>query len=142
MRPFTLKLERSAPSLVRALQLLETLVFALNTLSGVLAAVPYSLATYVAVCVSVSTTISSVVEYHQLPRLVPATNAALRDVHNLLTWWASLSMVDRRTRAAKHHAVSTLERAAFSLVTAVTLEAKGTDGGGESVAEREEDKAS
>lgn len=41
---------------------------------------------------------------------VTATNAALSDVHNLLTFWAGLSMVDRRTRNTKFHIVSTIER--------------------------------
>ena len=52
---------------------------------------------------------------------MPAINIALRDVHNLLTWWSSLSMVDRRTRAIKHRIVSTVEGAALSIVTAVIV---------------------
>lgn len=41
---------------------------------------------------------------------VAANNAALSEVHNLLTYWAGLSMVDRRTRQTKFHVVATLER--------------------------------
>ena len=47
-----------------------------------------------------------------------ATNGALRDVHNLLVWWAGLSMVDRRTRFTKYHVVSTLERCLLSTAAA------------------------
>lgn len=121
VRPFALRLEQRAPRIVRTLLLLESAIFLTNTLAGILALLPYGLTAYVSICVTVSTTFSSIIEYHQLQRLVPATNAALRDVHNMLTWWAALSMVDRRTRLAKQHAVSVLENAGLSLVAAVTL---------------------
>jgi hypothetical protein len=121
VRPFALRLEQHAPAIARRLQLLESTVFLVNTASGVLAVLPGTLATYVAICVTISATISAIIEYHNLPRRVPALNTALRDVHNLLTWWAGLTLVDRRTRLAKQHMVSTLEAASLSLITAVTV---------------------
>ena len=58
------------------------------------------------------------IEFHNLQAQVTAANGALREVHNLLVWWAGLSMVDRRTRFTKFHVVSTLERCLLSTVAA------------------------
>ena len=99
---------------------------------------PGTLATYVAICVTISATISAIIEYHNLPRRVPALNTALRDVHNLLTWWAGLTLVDRRTRLAKQHMVSTLEAASLSLVTAVTVKPTKDAASGQAMQEGEE----
>ena len=119
VRTFAVRLENYAPTCARRLQLLESAVFLVNTAGGILAVLPGTLATWVAITVTISATLSALQEYHNLPRLVPALNTALRDVHNLLTWWSALSLIDRRTRTAKHHMVSTLEAASLSGAHAV-----------------------
>ncbi|KAL1524658.1 hypothetical protein AB1Y20_019545 [Prymnesium parvum] len=106
------KRQASAQS-IRILQLLEVLVFISNSLGAVLALTSVGrvpLATFVALSVSFASVFSSMIEYHNLQQQVSATNAAVSDVHNLLTFWAGLSMVDRRTRHTKYHVVSTVER--------------------------------
>lgn len=36
----------------------------------------------------------------------------------MLVWWSSLSIVDRRTRSTKSHAVTIIEKAVFDLAAA------------------------
>ena len=121
VRPFVASLEKSAPRLARTLQLLEVLVFVSNALGAVLAVIvvgDMSLANFVAVTVALGAIFSSMIEYHNLQPQVIASNCALRETHNLLVWWAGLSMVDRRTRFTKHHVCSTLERCLLSTIAA------------------------
>ena len=121
VRPYAAHLEKLAPRLSRRLQALELLVFVCNTAGAVLAIIEVgatSLATFVAITVALAATFSSVIEFHNLQAQVTAANGALREVHNLLVWWAGLSMVDRRTRFTKFHVVSTLERCLLSTVAA------------------------
>jgi len=90
-----------------------------------------SLATFVAISVAFAATFSSMIEYHNLQAQVTATNGALRDIHNLLVWWAGLSMVDRRTRFTKYHVVGTLERCLISTVAAeaaAVMQGESADG--------------
>lgn len=134
VRPFVAHLEKSAPRLARTLQVLEVLVFVSNSLGAVLAIIvvgDMSLANFVAVTVALSAIFSSMIEYHNLQLQVTASNGALRETHNLLVWWAGLSMVDRRTRFTKHHVCSTLERCLLSTIaaeSAAVIQSSGGDG--------------
>jgi len=135
VRPFVASLEKSAPRLARTLQLLEVLVFVSNSLGAVLAIIvvgDMSLANFVAVTVALSAIFSSMIEYHNLQLQVTASNGALRETHNLLVWWAGLSMVDRRTRFTKHHVCSTMERCLLSTIAAESAAViqSGTSGDG------------
>jgi len=144
VRPVAAHLEKSAPKLNRRLQTLNVLVFISNSVGAVLAIITVgttSLATFVAISVALGATFSSVVEYQNLTAQVTATNGALCDVHNLLVWWAGLSMVDRRTRFTKHHIISTLERCLLSTVAAKASavltgdNAQGATGGSDAAAQ-------
>jgi len=134
VRPYAAHLEKQAPLLSRRLQLLDLLVFMCNSAGAILAVVVVdttSLATFVAISVAFAATFSSMIEYHNLQAQVTATNGALRDIHNLLVWWAGLSMVDRRTRFTKYHVVGTLERCLISTVAAeaaAVMQGESADG--------------
>ena len=47
-----------------------------------------------------------------------AANAGVRDLQNMLTWWSAQSLVDRRTRHAKAHAVGVVESALLAFTCA------------------------
>ena len=92
-----------------------------------------SLANFVAVSVAIASTLSSIIEFHNLQARVTATNGALRETHNLLVWWAGLSMVDRRTSYTKQRVVSTLERCMLLTVAAeaaAVVSSDSADGAG------------
>jgi hypothetical protein len=57
--------------------------------------------------------------------------AGIHDLQNLRTWWDSLSVIDRRTRMAKNHAVMVLEQAVLNQAMARTSETAfvGNQGG-------------
>jgi ABC-type multidrug transport system fused ATPase/permease subunit len=123
VRPLASRFEQQGPKLNQTQQALEVLVFLFQALGAGLAVITIgttSLASFVAVSVAVASIFASMLEYHNLQARVQATNNSLRDVHNLITWWGSLSIVDRRTRHSKHHVVSVMERAIISTIAADT----------------------
>ena len=136
VRPYVSHLEKVAPQLARKLQVLEILVFLANSAGAILALIvvgTISLANFVAVSVAIASTLSSIIEFHNLQARVTATNGALREMHNLLVWWAALSMVDRRTSYTKHRVVSTLERCMLLTVAAeaaAVVSSDSADGAG------------
>lgn len=109
-------LERRSPVLARHLQLLEFFAQTMTSASAILALVGF--AQWVAIPISVATLTHSIIEYYDLPQQVTVNNNSLRDVHNLMTWWNSLSMIDRRSRHAKAHAAGVLEGAILASVSA------------------------
>jgi len=134
VRPLAARFETEAPHLNRVLQCLEVVTFVANSSGAVLAVITIgtiSLSSFVAITVAFASMFSSMIEYHNLQARVSATNAALRDAHNLLTWWGSLSMVDRRTRRSKYHIVSTMERCVLSTVQAMAAVASASGDAGE-----------
>ena len=42
----------------------------------------------------------------------------MRDTNNLMLWWESLTLVDRRTRSCKHKIVTVVETSLKNYVTA------------------------
>ena len=79
--------------------------------------------------VALSAIFSSMIEYHNLQLQVTASNGALRETHNLLVWWAGLSMVARRTSYTKRSVVSTLERGRRSTVAGEAAAGESEDVG-------------
>ena len=123
-RKISIYLENRAPILSRQLQTLEFFANLMNAVSAVLALV--GLTQWVAISVAFSTLIFSAIEYWSLHEQTSANNSALTQVHNLLTWWQSLSMIDRRTRSARTRAVTILEGAMLSSVAANTAAPKAS----------------
>ena len=62
---------------------------------------------------------------------VAACNSALRDINRLLTWWESLSMIDRRSRHSRAHAVQTCENAILTAISSRTTAVSNSEDQGE-----------
>ena len=73
--------------------------------------------------VAVAVGINNVIEYYALRPQLDAANSGIRDVQNMLTWFSSQSLVDRRTRQSKSHAVAVVEQA----IVGLTMARCGTD---------------
>ena len=116
--PLIANVEATAPMLANLQQGFEILAFFLNTVGGALAA--FSLVEWVALSVSCSTVASSVLDYFNVSSRVVAYNAAVQDLHNMLTYWNGMSMIEHRTRACKEHVVNVAESASLSLIAAST----------------------
>ena len=91
---------------------------------------------WIAVTVAVASVSMAFLDYFYIPSQLAATNKALEDCHNLLLYWDSLSLVQRKTRAVKSKVCSTVEGAVLGLCQARTgvssaLPTEGDDGGGE-----------
>jgi hypothetical protein len=94
-------LTRNAPQIL-------TFVF---TSSGAIMAIPaFRAAQWVAITVALGTATTSIVDYFQLKIDRDTRNNNLAEYQNLMTWWDSLSIIDKRTKAAKEKAVGTIEK--------------------------------
>ena len=89
--------------------------------------------------VTLSFTITSIVDFYRLPEKVDATNEALRELTCLKAYYTSLDQVAQRSESTLEHVVEVTEAAQLSLVMAITTRANegGTgSGGGSGGAER------
>lgn len=127
-RKLSIYLEKRAPVLEKQLSFLELFAQISTSASAVLALV--GLAQWVAIPISIATLTHSIIEYFSLSEQVSVNNSALRDVQNLLTWWDSLSMLDRRSRHARARAAAVLEGAILASVSANASSSQPTAKGG------------
>jgi hypothetical protein len=111
-------LERMAPWKARKLQLLEFISLGAQASGAVLAVVGFS--EWVATVVAVSIVFQSLMDYFFLSPQVTAVNDALQQVHNLLSWWDSLSLIQRKSRSVKSRAAQVVETAVLTVVAART----------------------
>merc|ERR1711904_7509 len=110
-----------APKLSWQVHCLEVLGFSITSVGTVLAF--FRLFEWVVFVVAVGTVVNNFTQYLALDARLAAVNRAVRDLQNLFTWWDALSIVDRRTRRAKDHAVRTCEGAVLNEVTMWTRSA-------------------
>ena len=104
-KPITLAYEFQTPAFSHKLTVLEIVSFLLTS-SGAIIAVPgIDLGTWVAITVALSTGVSSYIDYYQLRNERDTRNHSLSEFQNLMTWWESLSIIDKRTKTAKAKAV-------------------------------------
>jgi len=112
VHPTMVELKRLSWSHERVVYLLEMLRL-LATMGAVLAALLQK-AMLVTLVVAFVASITHVLDYHQFTARLQAVNAALGDLRNLMTWWESLDMVEKRMRPVKEHLVEVTEAAARS----------------------------
>ena len=133
VRPYVEYLERRAPIMSCRGLILEHVAMIMNSTGAVLALFNGE---YIAITVAVASVSMAFLDYFYIPSQLAATNKALEDCHNLLLYWDSLSLVQRKTRAVKSKVCSTVEGAVLGLCQARTgvssaLPTEGDDGGGE-----------
>ena len=118
VRPITDTIEKRAPTMSRRFNALEGLGLIANTSGAVLAII--ELADWVAITVAIASVSMALNDYFYIPSQLAATNRAVQDLHNLLVWWDSLSLVQRKTRAVKLRCASTVEGAVLALCASRT----------------------
>jgi len=126
-KPLTDYYEKATPVWARRLGRLESLGFVLTSMGAVLAVPGINLGSWVAITVAMSTAVNATVEYFQLKTERDTRNATLGDFQNLMTWWESLSIIDKRTNKAKLRALNTVEKGILLLVERRAGAAFGTD---------------
>ena len=128
--------ERTAPWKALTQQVIEILVFSVNSSGSLLVGVSEEgeLVPYVAITVAIAAVLTSYLEFSRLAKQVEAYNTAEKDIHNMINRWNSMTRTERRTRATIQEVVSVVEGAmeliAISLTDAIPS-AKESAGGGE-----------
>ena len=115
-KPLTTAFESQTPSISRLLSSLEILTFLLTSAGAVLAVPGIDAGSWVAITVAMSTAVTSYIEYFQLRVERDTRNNSLSEFQNMLTWWDSLSIIDKRTKSAKEKALGTIENGSLMLV--------------------------
>jgi len=96
----------------------EYAALAANTTGAILAVL--GKADWVAITVAIASVAMQFQDYFYIPRQLEETNRAFHDIHNLLTYWDSLSLVQRKTPATKRLCAGQLESTILALVAAKT----------------------
>uniref|UniRef100_A0A7S3X487 SMODS and SLOG-associating 2TM effector domain-containing protein n=3 Tax=Emiliania huxleyi TaxID=2903 RepID=A0A7S3X487_EMIHU len=115
-RPMAHHFENVAPKLSKVLQLLELLAI-LSTSSAAILGI-FRLPDWVALPIAISTFFSALIAYFNLYQRTAVCNAAVKDLHGLLTKWEGLSLVNRRTRQMKAEAVDITESSYIAVIIA------------------------
>lgn len=118
VRPIVDYLEGRAPVMSQRFNGLEGGYLIASTTGAVLAII--GLADWVAVSVAIASTAMALNDYFYVPAQLGATNRALGQCHNLITWWDSLSLVQRKTRAVKLQCATTVEGSLLEMCNART----------------------
>ena len=117
-RPICSMLEELAPWKARQLQLLEFISLGAQAAGAVLAVIGFS--EWVATVVALSIIFQSLMDYFFLNSQVVALNEALQQMHRLLSWWDSLSLIQRKSRSVKSFAADVVESAVLTITAART----------------------
>jgi len=123
MKPLMKHFEAKSPKhnlYLRALNLISALLNAV--IVGMAVPRDLNIGHWLTACVSCKVLVLNVIDYKNYAVQLRALNSGVKELQNLLTWWESLSVIDRRTRQAKTQAVVTVEQAVLKAFTARTGE--------------------
>ena len=104
--------------MARRSNLLEFSVISLQTAGSILAVIGQT--DWIVVTVALSSQCMAIIDYFYIPSQLAATNKALEDAHNLISWWDSLSLVQRKTRSCKRKCADAIENAVLNICNART----------------------
>ena len=120
----------------RRFNTLDFIVMFANAGGTLLAVFGYS--DLIAITVAVASVAMALTDYFYIPMQLTASNRALNEMHNLLLWWDSLSLVQRKRPDAKLRCADVCEgsvlalcEARTSVSSALPSEEGGGEGGGE-----------
>jgi hypothetical protein len=111
--PLVCKYKEEAPKVNRIFTALELISFSFTSFGALLAVL--NLAEWVAITVAIAGALQSAVARSGLRARRDQLNVNISILHNLLTWWDSLTIVERRTLAAREKIVLTTEDCVLSL---------------------------
>lgn len=129
VRPVSSWFEKRATLMAKRSQQLETFGLLLNSGGAVLAIMEYG--DYISITVSLASTCLALTDYFYVPNQITATNKAVQDCHNLISWWDSLSLVQIKRSATTKKLVETLEGAILDVVQSRTMVSPKLPGQGE-----------
>ena len=118
VRPYVSYLEKRAPTMASRSNFCEALELLANTSGAILAVLDMS--NWVAATVAVASVAMGLTSYFYIPAQLGATNSELSNCHNLLNWWDSLSLVQRKKPSVRLKCASTCEGAILTLCQART----------------------
>lgn len=118
--------EKLAPKLSRSLAVLRVLLILATSINAVLAIMPEK--RWIAAIVAVTVCMETIMKDQMLDQRLRAVNAAVLALENLLTWWMSLTLVERRLQENYNRLVETAEAVAYADM--VWLPAAEKDGTG------------
>ena len=118
VRPLSAYFERRAPVLARRNAMCEYAHLAANTAGAVLSVL--MLGAWLPPTVAVAASFLGVTDYFYIPSQLEAANRAEQEVHNLLNWWESLSLVQRKARLVKQQCAQTAEGAVLGMCSSRT----------------------
>jgi hypothetical protein len=98
-----------APGLSNFLSVVTSLVIGLSVLSSVFST--FNLVTFIPLLFAFSGALTSWASYNQTDLKLVQTNRAKHQLHQLLIWWDSLSMIEKRVPANKEYLVQVTETA-------------------------------
>jgi len=134
VRPLAQYLEQRSALIAKRNSRLEQAVVIFNTAGSALAILDQ--ADYIAISVAVASQCMAIIDYFYIPAQLSTTNKALEDIHNLISWWDSLSLVQRKTRSTKLQCCMVTETCILSITSARTAESPALPG---EAAEEEEE---
>jgi len=140
-RPVCTYLERTAPYRAFYLQMLEIIVFIMNSFGAVLVGMGNEFVPWVSLTVAIAAVIRSFQDFANLEKQVEAYNTALREVHNMMNEWDGKTRTERRTRQVITAVVGTVENQMINVAMAICnaqATAGGDDGDGDGDDEKEE----
>ena len=109
LEPELKRYKKLAPRLSNAVTVLQTITLFASAANAGLAITKHL--EYVPLLVALTGAVSAVMEYEMLSVRLLAYNNAQMTLGNLLIWWQSLSLIDRRTADAKRYLVESTEEA-------------------------------
>jgi len=138
VRSLAKKMEKTTPSLAMQLNVLEVCALISNAFGAMLAVLGY--AQWVSVAVATGIIFASLQDYYSLPAQVSASNEATAEIHAVISWWDSLSLVQRKKRDTKQKAAELAEAAILKPIAAKTGNPAGAGAGAGGDDEEEEKK--
>ena len=118
VRPLGDYFEQRAPKVATRTFMVDLVNMIMNTTSAVLGVL--NLGTWAPVTVVMANTVMAIQDYYYIPSQLSAVNRALEDTHNLIIYWDSLSLVQRKTRKCKLRCTTTVEGAVLAIVSSMT----------------------
>jgi hypothetical protein len=107
---------KRAPRIALFIRIADVVGFTATSMGAILSILGKT--EWVVLTVLLATTIENCVANAGWRPELSALNSGLVDIQNLLVWWESLSIVDRRTRSSKEHCLAVVENALAQLAAA------------------------
>jgi hypothetical protein len=87
----------------------------------------FQLVTFIPIALAISSALTSWTSYLQLELRLVRTNSAVHQLHQLIIWWDSLNMIEKRVSSNKEYLVMTTEGAIQGQIVAAVSSNNGNN---------------